>query len=420
MNSTVLNRSLSYFEIPEAVVWLLFLASEKDTEENVIYLNQRIFRKEMYMSDYFGKETKKLGFGLMRLPKKGLITDIEQTKKMVDLFMEAGFTYFDTAYVYLGSEDAIRKALVERYPRDSYTLASKINAFLMAPTEKACKKQFFTSLKRTGAGYFDYYLLHALMENNYEKYDKFHIWGFVKEQKEKGLIKHFGFSYHAGPELLDELLSKHPEVDFIQLQINYADWENPSVTSRANYEVARKHGVSITVMEPIKGGALANPPKEVEKLFKAYHPDMSCASWAIRFVASLDGIITVLSGMSNIEQMKDNLSYMKDFKPLNEEEQKIIQEAQRILGHSSTIPCTACHYCTEGCPMKIDIPEIFKAVNKQLGNGQTLEAKQAYEKAILNKGKASDCISCRQCENVCPQHLPITENLKKAAEMFEG
>ena len=371
------------------------------------------------MSDYFGKQTPKLGFGLMRLPKKGLTTDVEQVKKMVDLFMEAGFTYFDTAYVYPGSETAIRKALVERYPRESFTLASKINAFLFAPTEKACKKQFYTSLKRTGAGYFDYFLLHALMENNYTRYDKFHIWDFVKEQKEKGLIKHFGFSFHAGPELLDKLLSEHPEVDFIQLQINYADWENPAVTSRANYEVARRHGVSITVMEPVKGGRLADPPEGVKKLFREYHPDMSYASWAIRFVASLDGIITVLSGMSNIEQMQDNLSYMKDFQPLNEEEEKIIQEAQRILGKSSTIPCKACHYCTEGCPMHIRIPEIFAAVNRQLGNGQMEEARKEYELVTSEGHRASDCITCRQCEGACPQHLPISDLLKQAKEMME-
>ena len=371
------------------------------------------------MSDYFGKETPKLGFGLMRLPKKGIGTDIEQVKKMVDLFMDAGFTYFDTAFVYMGSEAAIKKALVDRYPRESYTLATKLNAFMLAPTEKAAKQQFYKSLERTGAGYFDYYLLHALMDNNYKKYDKFHIWDFVKEQKEKGLVKHFGFSYHAGPKLLDQLLTEHPEVDFIQLQINYEDWENPAVTSRANYEVARKHGVSITVMEPVKGGSLANPPKKVKELMDAYHPDMSYASWAIRFVASLDGIITVLSGMSNIEQMEDNLSYMKNFEPLNEEEQKIIQEAQRILGNTATIPCTACHYCVEGCPKQIPIPDIFSAMNKHLGNGLTAEAVDAYTKVALEGHKATDCIGCGQCEKACPQHLPIIENLKKCAEMLE-
>ena len=370
------------------------------------------------MSDYFGKEVPKLGFGLMRLPRKGLTIDVVQVSRMTDLFLEAGFTYFDTAYLYPGSESAIRKALVERHPRDSYTLCTKINAFV-ALTEKAAKQQFETSLKRTGAGYFDYYLLHSLMENNYRRYEKFNLWDFVRKQKEKGLIRHYGFSYHSGPELLDRLLTEHPDVDFIQLQINYADWENPSITSRANYEVARRHGKSVTVMEPVKGGRLADPPEEVKKLFLAHHPDMSPASWAIRFAASLDGILTVLSGMSNLDQMRDNISYMKDFRPLDEEEQKIIREAQRILGNSATIPCTACRYCTEGCPQKIRIPEIFEAVNKQTGDGQLEKAREAYARAVEGGGKAGDCIGCRRCENACPQHLKITEHLRTAAAMFE-
>jgi hypothetical protein len=371
------------------------------------------------MSNYFGKETPKLGFGLMRLPKKGEDTDIEQMKEMVDLFIKSGFTYFDTAFVYGTSEQDTKKALVERYPRESYTLATKLNATIKDISEEEAKKQFYTSLERTGAGYFDYYLLHALMENNYKIYDDFHIWDFAKARKEEGLIRHVGFSYHAGPQLLDQLLSEHPEVDFIQLQINYADWENPAVTSRANYEVARKHGKSIVVMEPVKGGTLANPPEEVCKLFKGYRPDMSYASWAIRFVASLDGIITVLSGMSNVEQMEDNLSYMKNFQPLNEEEQRIIQQAQRIMGNSSTIPCTACHYCTDGCPKDIRIPDIFTAANKQLGNGQIAEAKELYQKVTSEGSRASDCINCKQCEKACPQHLPITEYLKQCVGIFE-
>lgn len=371
------------------------------------------------MSDYFGKEIPKLGFGLMRLPKKVIGTDIEQTKLMVDRFMNAGFTYFDTAYVYIGSEEAAKKSLVERYPREAYTLATKLNVFMMAPNEKAAKNQFYTSLERTGAGYFDYYLLHALMDNNYTKYDKFHIWDFVKEQKEKGLIKHYGFSFHGSPKLLEKLLTDHPDVEFVQLQINYADWENPEVASRANYEIARRHGKSIVVMEPVKGGTLANPPAAVKKLFDDYDPNMSYASWAIRFAASLDGIMTVLSGMSSLEQMEDNLSYMKDFKPLNDEEQKIIQQAQRIMGNSSTIPCTACRYCTKGCPKNIPIPEIFSAANKEIGNGQRDEALSDYKKAVEGVGKASDCINCKQCERACPQHIKITDHLKKCAEMLE-
>ena len=368
------------------------------------------------MSDYFGQSTPKLGFGLMRLPKKGVKTDIEQTKKMVDMFMEAGFTYFDTAFVYLGSEAAIKKALIERYPRESFTLADKINA-TVAPTESFAKKEFFTSLEKTGAGYFDYYLIHAVMDNNYEKYEKFHLWDFVKEQKEKGLIKHYGFSFHGGPKLLERILTEHPDVEFVQLQLNYADWEDKKITSRENYEVARRHGKSIVVMEPVKGGALAKPNKEIVKLFKEYAPDMSPASWAIRFAASLDGIITVLSGMSNTEQMEDNLSYMKDFKPLNEDEQRIIQQAQRILGQSATIPCTACHYCTEGCPMQIPIPDIFSAMNLKLGNGQIEEAKKAYLSCTSEENRASKCIECGQCENACPQHLSIISLLKDCKEL---
>ena len=360
----------------------------------------------------------KLGFGLMRLPRKGPIIDIEQTKKMVDMFLEAGGTYFDTAFIYPGSEDATRKALVTRHPRESYTLATKLFAGYI-PTEKMAKDELHTSLKRTGAEYIDYYLLHTLMESNYRKYDKFGLWDFVKEEKAKGTIRHYGFSFHDGPELLERILSAHPDVDFVQLQINYADWENPKVTSRANYEVARKYGIPIVVMEPVKGGTLANPPRDVKALLTDYAPDASPASWAIRFVASLDGILSVLSGMSNIAQMEDNLSYMRDFQPLSAQEMEVIHEAQRLLGHSKTIACTSCHYCTEGCPKQIPIPEIFSALNLELGSGQGDAARESYRK-ILEKGNGADaCIACGQCERRCPQHLNIIESLKQAASTLQ-
>ena len=362
---------------------------------------------------------KKLGFGLMRLPKKGIHTDIEQTKQMVDLFMEAGFTYFDTAFIYPGSEAATKAALVDRYPRDSFTLATKMNAAIPGLTEKIVKSEFNTSLKRTGAGYFDYYLLHSLQEGNVKKYDKFDIWGFVKEKKAQGLVKHYGFSFHDQPELLDRLLTEHPDVEFVQLQINYADWETEKTASSANYEVARKHGKPIVIMEPVKGGKLADPPEEIKRLMKAYAPQASYASWALRFAASLDGVLSVLSGMSNVAQMKDNLSFMTDFKPLNEEEREIIRKAQVILEQSAAIPCTACGYCLEGCPKQIPIPAVFEATNKHLVSGQTAEGKALYDGAVSGHGRAGDCIGCKKCESVCPQQLPVTEYLKQAAHLFE-
>ncbi|MBR2284292.1 MAG: aldo/keto reductase [Ruminococcus sp.] len=372
------------------------------------------------MADWFGKEVFKLGFGLMRLPRlpDGTI-DMAQVCTMVDMFIEAGGTYFDTAYVYNngGSEAAARKALVDRYPRESYTLCTKLNAAMHCHDEASAKQQFYTSLERTGAGYFDYYLLHALQRNNYKKYDEYHIWDFVKEQKAKGLIRNYGFSFHADPELLEELLCLHPDVDFIQLQINYADWENPGVASRECYEIARKHGVSITVMEPVKGGGLAAPPQGVQDIFRAADPEASMASWAIRYVASMEGIITVLSGMSNIAQMEDNLSYMRDFKPLSESEQQVIRAVQDELKKDDTIKCTACHYCTEGCPMGIAIPEIFAVKNSEIKKPSWNHGTQAYAIATQGKGKASDCIECGQCEGACPQHLEIIELLKECTSM---
>ncbi len=374
------------------------------------------------MERYFGEATPKLGFGLMRLPKtKDGKIDLGQTKQMVDRFMAAGLTYFDTAYVYDDgdSERAAKAALVDRYPRESFTLATKLCAWMEAHDEKSAKQQFYTSLERTGAGYFDYYLLHALQAGNYKTYDKYHIWDFVKEQKEKGLIKHWGFSFHATPDILDQLLTDHPDAEFVQLQLNYADWENPDVTARENYEVARKHGKSIVVMEPVKGGALANPPTKVQEIFRQADPKASFASWAIRYAASLDGIITVLSGMSNLEQMEDNLSYMKDFRPLNAHEQQAIRKAQEAINGVKSIPCTGCHYCTGGCPKQIPIPEIFAARNRQLVWGQLQEGQAAYDQLAAKGNVASDCIGCGQCERACPQQIKVIQRLKECAAALE-
>jgi predicted aldo/keto reductase-like oxidoreductase len=380
--------------------------------------------KEDFMADYFGKDVPKLGFGLMRLPKlsDGKTIDIEQTKKMVDMFLAAGQTYFDTAYVYEDgeSEKAAKVALVDRYPRNSFTLCTKLYAGICADG-KSARQQFFTSLERTGAGFFDYYLLHALGKGNIKKYDDFKIWDFVKEQRDKGLIKYWGFSFHDDHEFLDKLLTEHPDVDFIQLQINYADWESDGVESRACYEVARRHGKSIVVMEPVKGGALANPPDSVKNIFNAANPNVSAASWAIRFAASLDGILTVLSGMSNVEQMEDNLSYMKNFKPLDESEMETVHQAQIAMNAVNHIACTSCRYCVPGCPIGIPIPKIFTAMNRNLIYGKIDEAKSMYASVVSGgAGKASECIQCGQCEGACPQHLEIISYLKDCASLLEA
>ena len=358
-------------------------------------------------------EGMKLGFGLMRLPRleSGEI-DVSETSEMVDLFVEAGGTYFDTAYVYPGSEEAARKALVERYPRQSYTLATKLIVNPEIKDKESALKEFEISLERTGAGYFDYYLLHALQVANYKKYDEYGLWDFVKEQKKKGLIKHYGFSFHADPEILEELLTAHPDVEFVQLQINYADWENPGVNSRRNLEICRAHGKQVIVMEPVKGGILADPIDSVKAVFDRENNGLSYSSWAVRFAAGLPGIFMVLSGMSNVSQMKDNLSYMKDFKPLSEHEHEVIREAQKALNEDKSIPCTSCHYCTKGCPKNIPIPEIFTVENRKKGSPEFRTVRE-YTIVTVGKGKASDCIKCRKCEQACPQHLPITELLEK-------
>lgn len=371
---------------------------------------------------YLGEEIGKLGFGLMRLPQKEDKTiDIEQTKQMVDLFMDAGFTYFDTAWAYEGSEAAIRQALVERYPRDSFQLATKNAAWIKCETKEDAYAQFERSLELTGAGYFDYYLLHNLGETRTKSFDEFDLWNWLQAKKEAGLIKHLGFSFHSTADELEAILNEHPEMEFVQLQINYADWESPSIQSRLCYEVARKYNKPIIIMEPVKGGLLADPPETVQTVLKAAEPDSSFASWAMRFAADLDGIITVLSGMSNVAQMEDNLAVMGHFTGLTDSQKETIAKAREELDKIPIIPCTSCDYCNKVCPNNIGIAGSFTALNllNLYGNREFADNKMYWAVDGQNRKRANECIQCGACEEACPQRISIVEELKQVTKAFE-
>ena len=363
----------------------------------------------------------KLGFGLMRLPEKDGAINYDDVCKMVDKYMSAGLNYFDTAYVYHGgrSEVAARECVVKRYPRDSFYLATKLPAWELK-TEEDRDRIFDIQRERAGVDYFDYYLLHSIEEGgNYNTYERLNCFEWGVKKREEGKIKHFGFSFHGSPALLEKLLDDHPEVEFVQIQLNYADWDNPVIASGRLYEILHERNIPIIIMEPVKGGTLASPVPEILDLFNAERPGASAASWALRFVGSLPGVMTILSGMSNEAQMTDNISTFTDFEPLSEKEKEVIEKAKDIMLGKPTIGCTSCRYCCDGCPQGIKIPDVFSLVNAVRVYGNDWRAKNFYNSHIAPVSRAGDCIACGQCEGVCPQHLPIIELLKAASEQFD-
>ena len=368
-------------------------------------------------------DTKKLGFGLMRLPvlnEKDNAIDLEQVNRMADHFLEQGFTYFDTAYPYHQgfSERAVKSALVERHPRDSFLLADKMPIFrINGPTDAPVI--FEEQLEKTGAGYFDLYLLHAMGAERMNTVRECKVWPYLLQEKARGRIRRLGFSFHDSPEVLDSMLTEPPEAEFVQLQINYADWEDEEVQSRRCYEVAQKHGKPVIVMEPIRGGSLASEKSVCAPLLKKADPNASLASWALRFAAGLPGVAMVLSGMSTMEQLEQNVALFNSMKPLTEQEKKTLIQAAEMLRSAATIPCTGCKYCVEGCPVEINIPAILDLLNEYERFGSLVSAKRSYGFRTRGKGLASACVSCGQCLSVCPQHIESAVHMARAAELFE-
>ena len=362
----------------------------------------------------------KLGFGFLRLPMKDNDIDYDTLNVMVDIAMENGVNYFDTGYIYLDgdSERALKRTVVERYPREKYIVTDKM-AVWVVDKEEDLDRIFNEQLERTGLAYFDYYFIHSIEEVHIAKIEQFNLWGWIAKKKEKGLIKHFGFSFHDTPECLDRMLREHPETEVVQLQLNYLDWDSPLICARENYEVAVKHNKPVIVMEPVGGGNLAKLKPELEEKMKNISPDMSIASWAVRFCLSLEGVSTVLSGMSTPEQVQDNIATTLGFKPFTKEEEQCLGEVTKALIASPAIKCTGCRYCMDSCPKNISIPSIISAYNSALIYDEKARAQNYYDGLLLTTGSAESCIECGNCEILCPQHLPIREILSEIGEFFK-
>ena len=370
----------------------------------------------------------KLGMGMMRLPllDENDVTsiDYDQVFKMVDLYMESGFNHFDTAFVYHEGvgEEALRKSVVERYPRESFTISTKLPLFVITE-ESQLEPIFKQQLENCGVDYIDYYLLHnvsGFTENAWKNVD---LYSFIQKKKEEGFIKHIGLSTHGNAEFLEGLLSNHPELEFVLLQINYLDWEDEVLESRKCLEVATKYGVPVMIMEPYKGGFLADVPQEAEKLMKEYNPDRSIVSWAMRFVANLDNVSLVFTGASTLEQLENNIDEFKNADPLNDEELVILEKVSEIINSNITVNCTKCRYCVESCSSEIDIPRLFDIYNKHkmIGGDDWTQHGNAYlnYSKLPNVGIASDCSECDICIAECPQQINSPEVLKDVAKTFE-